>query len=104
MAVVHSDMFSVKVFIYNGHLTLKIILLQLGEASIEVTSLLREGESLVSASFFTKYDMYIDKYKDYSIALSEMEAVGGFEFAAKTGRYSNISVFVIIIYFNNNYS
>lgn len=51
-----------------------------------MTELLREGESMVSASFFTKYDSYIEKYKKYSSALSEMEAVGGFEFAAKTGR------------------
>ena len=67
-------------------ITRTLSVLQLGDASIEVTELLCSGESIPSATFFTKYDNYISRYKKYSAALSEMEAVGGFEYAAKIGR------------------
>ena len=71
----------------TGRNKAELSVLQLGDASIEVTELLCSGESIPSATFFTKYDNYISRYKKYSAALSEMEAVGGFEYAAKIGRF-----------------
>ena len=60
--------------------------IQIGDASIEIAELLRTGESLPSGSFFTKYDDYMACYRKYATAFSDMEAVGGFEYAVKEGR------------------
>ncbi|XP_052771855.1 alsin-like [Mya arenaria] len=54
-----------------------------GSLSVELTELLCHGEPLTSASFFTHYEVYLEKLKAYSIVFEDMIAASGYEYATK---------------------
>ena len=57
---------------------------------MEMSDILREGDSILICSLLTRYDDYVLEFKTYSRAYEDMVAVGGFEYCTKAGRYGII--------------
>ena len=60
---------------------------QVGESSTEMSRAIREGEDFLGCQFFTDSGSYVEEFKQYLVCYTDLIAITGFSFIAKSGRY-----------------